>query len=289
MYDSGWPEALPRPGNQRLKSLPSNAPWFEIYQVNEDTFALLEPYHDEEVISFLILGSERAVLLDTGMGIGDIRAEVDQLTDLPVVAVNSHSHYDHVGDNHRFADVWAFDNDAEVTRLETGLNRAQCKRYLTPDRYLKLPPGFDPSAYEIRPAPITRRLHHLEAIDLGGRILTVYHTPGHSPGSLCLLDNRDGLLFTGDTFYPGRLFAHFDGSDFGVYVQSMQYLVGLLDRVTHLCPAHNEAYVPKEMLKQALDTFEDIASGEISYDLDGDVRIYRFQDFGLTLPHIATR
>ena len=185
--------------------------------------------------------------------------------------------------------MWAFDNDAEVTRLETGLNRAQCKRYLTPDRYLKLPPGFDPSAYEIRPAPVTRRLHHLEAIDLGGRILTVYHTPGHSPGSLCLLDNRDGLLFTGDTFYPGRLFAHFDGSDFGVYVQSMQHLVGLLDRVTHLCPAHNEAYVPKEMLKQALDTFEDIASGEISYDLDGDVRIYRFQDFGLTLPHIATR
>jgi glyoxylase-like metal-dependent hydrolase (beta-lactamase superfamily II) len=260
-----------------------------VYEVNAGTYALLEPYHDEEVISYLILGADRAVLLDTGMGIGDISAEVAALTDLPVVVVTSHYHYDHVGDNYRFAEVWAFDNDMEVARLEVGLSRAECAHYLIPERYSELPPGFNSSAYEIRPAPVTRRLRHLEAIDLGGRTLTVHHTPGHSPGSLCLLDERDGLLFTGDTFYPGRLFAHFEGSDFGIYVGSMRHLVGLLDQVSHLCPAHNEAYVRKEMLAEALEAFEGVAVGGGDYELlDDDVRIYRFDGFSLTVPHVVS-
>ena len=284
MEGSGWPEALPRPGNQGLERLSNNAPWFEVYQVGAGTFALLEPRHYEEVISYLILGADRAVLLDTGMGIGDISAEVARLTDLPVVVVNSHSHYDHAGDNYRFTEVWAFDNDAEVARLESGLGRAECVRFLSSDSYLDLPPDFDPKTYEIRPAPVTRRLRHLESIDLGRRTLTVHHTPGHNPGSLCLTDNRDGLLFTGDTFYPGMLYGHFHDSDFDLYLQSMRVLVGLLDQVTHLCPAHNEAYVPKDRLLQVLDAFESIAAGEADYELDGGVRVYRFESFGLTLP-----
>ena len=169
MKDSGWPNVLPRPGNQRLKQMRSVAPWFEVYQVTPATLALLEPRHYEEVISYLILGTERAILFDTGMGIGNIRTEVQRLTDLPVVVINSHSHYDHVGDNHRFAQIWAFDDDDKVARIEQGLDRATCTQYLDPDLYLNLPPGFDPTTYEIYPAPVTRRLRHLENIEL------VYH------------------------------------------------------------------------------------------------------------------
>src|SRR5512136_2659357 len=125
MNTSGWPQALPRPGNQKLQRLESASSWFEIFRVSPGTFALLESRHYEEVISYLIVGETRAVLLDTGMGIGNIRAEVERLTALPVVVVNSHSHYDHIGDNHRFAEVWAFDDDAEVAYTERGLTRAQ--------------------------------------------------------------------------------------------------------------------------------------------------------------------
>ena len=287
MHDSGWPLAVPRASNQRLKRLESAAPWFEAYQVSRGTFALLEPGHFEEVISYLILGNERAVLLDTGMGIGDIRAEVKRLTDLPVVVVNSHSHYDHVGDNHRFAQVWAFDDDVEVTRIEQGLTRTECERFLQPGSHLDLPPDFDATAYEIRPSRVTRRLHHLEAIELGGRTLTVHHTPGHSPGSLCLLDSRDGLLFTGDTFYPGTLYAHLEGSDFDAYLQSVRYLVGLLDQVSHLCPAHNETYVLKETLVRVLDAFNRIVTGQVASELYDETQIYRFDGFGIMLPHPA--
>ena len=288
MEGSSWPAALPRPGNQRLKRLRSSAPWFAVYKVNTGTFALLEPRHYEEVLSYLILGAERAVLLDTGMGIGNVRTEVERLTDLPVVVINSHSHYDHVGDNHRFAEVWAFDDDAEVARIERGRARAECAHYLDPGTHLNLPPGFDPAAYEIRPSPVTRRLHHREIIELGQRTLTVHHTPGHSPGSICLLDSRDGLLFTGDTFYPGMLYAHFSDSDLDIYRQSLGYLVGLLDQVSYLCPAHNEACVPKEMLLSAQEAFECITTGRATFETQGETRIYRFEGFSVTAPQAIT-
>jgi glyoxylase-like metal-dependent hydrolase (beta-lactamase superfamily II) len=283
MEATGWPEALPRPGNRPLRRLGSAASWFEVLEVAPGTFALLEPRHFEEVISYLILGAERGVLFDTGMGIGNIQAEVERLSDRPLVVVNSHSHYDHVGDDHRFDEVWAFDDDFEVARIEQGLSRAQCADYLPPGSYLELPPGFDPAAYEIRPAPVTRRLQHRDRIELGGRTLTVHHTPGHSPGSLCLLDSRDGLLFSGDTFYPGTLYAHLAGSDFGAYRRSIRYLESLLDEVSQLCPAHNEAAVPKEILARVTAAFERVAAGRAEFEVEGEIRIYRFDGFGLAL------
>jgi len=286
MDGSGWPDALPRPGNRRLTKLSSASSWFEVYQVGPGTFALLEPRHYEEVISYLILGSERAVLFDTGMGIGNIQAEVERLTGLPVVVVNSHSHYDHIGGNHGFAEVWALDEPGELARIEQGLGRAECVRFLWPGSYLELPAGFDPAGYEIRLSRVTRRLQHLDDLDLGGRTLTVYHTPGHSAGSICLLDGRDGLLFSGDTFYPGMLYAHFDDSDFGDYRQSIAYLVALLGRVSHLCPAHNEAYAPKEQLRRVAEAFERIAAGLLRFEVEQGIRVYRFEGFGLTLPQI---
>ncbi|HSR30272.1 MAG TPA: MBL fold metallo-hydrolase [Anaerolineae bacterium] len=281
--DSGWPEALPRPGNRNLHQLPSVSPWFSIYQVSVGTYALLEPHHYEEVISYLIVGSDLAILFDTGMGIGNILAEVKRLTDKPVVVVNSHSHYDHVGDNHRFRQVWAYDDSGEIAYIERGVARADCVRFLSPGLYRDLPPGFDPAAYEIRPSPVARRLRHLEAIRLGSRTLTVYHTPGHSPGSICLWDDRDGLLFTGDTVYPGTLYAHFEDSDLPAYRQTTRCLTTLVNQVSHLCPAHNEALISKELLGSVADAFQLIASGMPKFERVGDTRVYRFAGFGIAV------
>jgi hypothetical protein len=65
----------------------------------------------------------------------------------------------------------------------------------------------------------------------------------------------------------------------------MNYLVGLLDKVSHLCPAHNKAYVAKDVLLDVLEGFEWIAAGQVTFELQDDVRLYRFKEFSVTLPH----
>ncbi|MFX0061234.1 MAG: MBL fold metallo-hydrolase [Candidatus Hermodarchaeota archaeon] len=280
----GWPDVLPRPANQRLKKLKSVSSWFEVYQVTHHTFAIVEPNHFEEVISYLVLGNEKAALIDTGMGIGNIRDEVDRLTDLPVIVINTHSHFDHVGDNHRFEEVWVFDEDWEISKVETGRPKEICVKYMEPGSYLNLPKGFEPEAYEILPSKVTHRLRHLESIELGGRTLTVHHTPGHSPGSICLLDDGDNLLFTGDTYYSGMIYIDLEGSDFEVFIRSMTYLVELLDQIDLLCPAHNEAHAPKEQLISVLEACETIDAGQAKFELLDKTKIYRFEGFGMRLP-----
>ncbi|WP_315823617.1 MBL fold metallo-hydrolase [Paraflavitalea speifideaquila] len=101
--------------------LKSRSPWFEIYQLNDKTYAFKEPHHVEEVICYLIMGQHRAILFDTGMGIGDIRAEVTAITSLPIVVVNSHCHYDHIGGNHQFEEIWSYEHPLRTAALKRAL------------------------------------------------------------------------------------------------------------------------------------------------------------------------
>ena len=86
-------------------------PWFEVYKVAPDTFAIYEPHQAEETISYLIAGKEKALLFDTGMGISDLQKITEQLTRLPVTVLNSHTHNDHVGDNWQFENIYGVDSD----------------------------------------------------------------------------------------------------------------------------------------------------------------------------------
>ena len=84
-----WCKPLPRPEYKSLQRIPVSDPWFEVYKVAPNTIAIYEPHQSEETISYLILGKDRALLLDTGMGISDLRKVVSELTPLPIIVVNS--------------------------------------------------------------------------------------------------------------------------------------------------------------------------------------------------------
>lgn len=287
-HASGWPGVLPRPIHRELPRLDSLDPWFEIYQVSEGVFSLVEPYHYEETISYLITGEERAVLIDTGMGVADLRAEVENLTKLPVVMINSHWHWDHIGANYQFEEVWAFDNDFEVGKIERGMSVEECSAagYLRPESLCRpLPAGFDPATYELRRSTVTHRLKHLEQVHLGGRVLVIHHTPGHSPGGICIYDTADRILFTGDVYYPGTMYANLDRSDFDVYYQTMRYLASLAPHIRSVSPSHNESRVLPAELIAAESGFREIVSGRAPHTVLPDgVRLYDFGRFRLERP-----
>ena len=266
--------------------------WFEVYKVSDGTFAICEPGHWEGVISYLIEGRNEAVLFDTGMGIGDIKKVVEQLTRLKVSVVNSHTHFDHIGGNHQFDEIAVFDNKVEIERLETGKTIEELRGEMTQENlYRPLPKGFNSEMYRILPSKPTRLLKHEELIDLGNRKLKVLHTPGHSPGCICLLDMKSRELFTGDTFYLSSLFAHFPESDFLTYSRTANYLASLEPSISVLRPSHDDSrcqpFAESEFLVRLAKAYQNIKAEKASFSskvcpyTNVKIRDYRFEGFSI--------
>src|ERR1700716_162819 len=100
-----WCRELPRPEYKNLELVDVHNAWFEVYRIRPGVFAIYEPHQFEEVISYLILGKRRALLFDTGLGVGAISQVVRQLTPLPITVLNSHTHFDHTGGNAELAET----------------------------------------------------------------------------------------------------------------------------------------------------------------------------------------
>jgi len=102
---------LPRAAYAAFEKHEISNDWFEVYEVGPDIWAIYEPFQWQEVISYLIVGTDKALLFDTGNGLGDIKAIVDQLTDKPITVLNSHSHFDHIGGNYQFDNILSVSTD----------------------------------------------------------------------------------------------------------------------------------------------------------------------------------
>ncbi len=261
--------------------------WFQVTEVAEDVHAILEPNHAEEVISYLILGRERAILLDTGMGIGDIHRLVRGITDRPITVVNSHYHWDHVGDNHRFGCIAI--HAVESHLLEQDAPEQTLREAMRAENFWgQAPPDFDRGTYRIIPSKADQLLDDGDVLELGGRRLQVLHTPGHSPGSICLWSEDEGLLFTGDTVYAGPLYVQFGDSDFPTYRQSMKRLADLASGLRLVLPGHNWTPLEPAILQEIAEKFEQIGAGIADYWLMesqwGLLRRYEFMQFSVLLP-----
>ncbi len=278
-----WCRQLPRPEYSKLERVLADESWFEVYRIRPGVFAIYEPKQFEEVISYLILGEKRALLFDTGLGVGHISATVGRLTTLPVTVVNSHSHFDHVGGNAEFQDIW--NRDLSFTRQNMrGESNVYSRDALAPERLCgALPPGTNSGSYAIRPWKSTHTLQDGERIDLGGRELDVIFTPGHTPDSLVLFDRKNGLLFTGDTFYPGPIYLFTPETDFAAYTRSVARLAALEPQVKLLLPAHNVPVAEPFYLKRLDDAVEQVHHGTVKGQVTDGHREYTFDGFSLLL------
>ena len=274
-----WCRQLPRPQYKQLERVPSADPWFEVYRVAPGVFAIYEPHQFEEVISFLILGEKRAALFDSGLGIGDIKRVVASLTSLPIVVLNSHTHNDHVGDNWEFSEIYGMDTG--FTRANAMGSSADAQAELTPISICgQLPAGFDAKSYSTRPFHVNRWLHDGDTLDLGGRMLQVISTPGHTPDAICLLDLKNGLLFTGDTFYAGPIWLYRPETDLDAYVHSVERIAAMAPQLRLLLPSHNVPVDDPSQLPKLLAAIKKVRAGRVHPITVGEGKVhYRVDGF----------
>jgi glyoxylase-like metal-dependent hydrolase (beta-lactamase superfamily II) len=257
-----WCRPLPRPEYKNLERVPVSDAWFEVYKPARDVFAIYEPHQAEEVISYLIVGKQRALLFDTGMGMSDIKKLTAELTKLPIIVLNSHTHDDHVGGNWQFKTIYGIDTD--FTRKNARGSREDAQAEITPDQICgALPNGFDPKAYATRPWVITAYTHDGGRFDLGGRTLEVIATPGHTPDAISLIDRANGLLFTGDTYYPAPIWLFRPETDLDAYAASIRRLAALAPQIRLVLGAHNIPAASPEILPRLVVAFDAVRAGKV--------------------------
>lgn len=277
-----WWDKLPRPEWAAFEKIEQDQDWFEVYQVADDVFAIYEPGQFEEVMSFLIVGTEKALLFDTGLGIGDMRRVVEQLTDLDIIVLNSHTHYDHIGSNFQFETIYGRDTDYTRGRSAGSGNDAVAGFLREGWVWKSLPDGFVASDYRSRPFTIDRVIDEGDVIDIGGRRLEIMNTPGHAPDSICLLDRENRLLFTGDTFYLAPLYTHLEGSSFEDYARSAKRLAGVADSIDAALTSHNVPVVDASYMTALGAAFAAIEAGTAADVTRSDgYREYHFAGFSI--------
>lgn len=183
---------------------------------------------------FLIEGTERAVLIDTCDADADLPGLVGSLTDLPVTVVHTHADSDHIGASDRFAET-----------------------YMHPSEFALL---YETYSKTLRPRPIREG----ETLRLGGRELDVLLLPGHTPGSIALLDRARRILFSGDTVKDNPIYLFGPGRSLPAYLDSLRRLCSMQDAFDAILPSHGSLPIGREVLNDLAAGAELLLAGKLA-------------------------
>lgn len=208
--------------------------YFTIEYLDQKTIAISEPRYWQKNVSYLILGDNKAVIFDSGPGHRDISQVVKSITELPIVAMVSHYHYDHIGNINKF------DNQV-LAKLQTTSDNVTSANPYVPDQLLFLTSMAEKERLPTPTINPTQTLDEYESIQLGGRELMIIATPGHSRDSIALFDKLNNQLFSGDFIFDFISASHeLIGTESAQdYLLSTQKLLTHIDRKTEIYSAHN--------------------------------------------------
>jgi glyoxylase-like metal-dependent hydrolase (beta-lactamase superfamily II) len=285
-----WNETPPSVWSN-FKEISLSDDWFKVYEIAANLFVFHEPRHYEETLVNLIIGREKAALIDTGCGIGNLRKAVEAVTDKPIVVINTHTHTDHLGSNSQFDEIAMFDHPLSHRVAEAGVSQQILQNEILAENLVikPWPEGFDPDGFSLPPLRVSRWLRPGDRIDLGDRDLFVIHTPGEAADHICLLDRTDRTLSCGDILLHGPVWTHLAGGSMKDLLMSYRRLMSYFDDFDHLMPGHNEPWLDKQLLRASLAGAEKVVSGQAEYREITDpwnrrLRQYSFDQFSILTP-----
>lgn len=224
----------------------------KIAQIDKSTWRIDEPIGELHTYAYLLEGESRAMLIDTCQGLGDMAAAVHSLTAKPIFVAHTHGHLDHIGGDAGFEEVYLCPADLPVARAhsEPAFKRDMYAR-LEQERGLvfdaqtleKLCLGVDTAKY--------RPMADGQQFDLGGRIIQVVSSPGHTIGSVCFYEAARRTLYTGDTVCAqGVLLSLPYACSVQQFMHTIQKLRGMETQLDTLHPGHHEEPLAPEILKR---------------------------------------
>ena len=218
-------------------------------QLYDNTWAEL----DVGVRIFLLIGKNKALVIDTGMNGLDIHSLVSALTGLPYQLLNTHADRDHIGSNAQFNELYMHPSEAAFYRHSQNGNGT-------------IHPVFDG-----------------DVIDLGGRELEIIHMPGHTPGSITVLDRQNRCLIGGDPIQEdGDIFMFGPQRDLGAYIASLKRLL-LRDDFDWIYPSHAKEKVSRDVIPQLIDGAVRILAGTVpGKEAERFGRTIRYYDIGVS-------
>ena len=221
--------------------------WFSVEEIDSQTFAINEYKHWEETHCYLLCGQVSAVLIDTGLGVSNIRKIVDSLTELPVMTITTHIHWDHIGGHKYFDNIAVHENEKDWLSVKFPIPLQVVKNNLTKVP-CDFPAEFDIDAYQIFQGEPQRILHDGDWLDLGGREIQVIHTPGHSPGHCCFYEPGREYLYSGDLIYEGCLYAFYPTTDPQLFYQSVKRVQKY--KIAKVLPGHHDVDIPVSLINE---------------------------------------
>lgn len=217
----------------------------DIIQINDTTWRI----EDNGVRFFLLAGTKKALLIDSGMNTPNAKQIAESITKLPIMLLNTHADPDHISGNGGFDYFYMHPDEEDNYRAHGWLG-------------------------------IIRPVKEDDIIDLGNRPLKILFIPGHTPGSIAVLDINSRVLISGDTIQDGNIFMFKEGRNLPLYVESLKKLSMYIDEFDTIYPSHGSFPVYPDLIARLIEGAEQIVNGTAKgkvVDMFGTpVMLYKF-------------
>ena len=242
-----------------------------VTKISEDTYRFAESSFGTEVYMYLLIGTEKALLIDTAYGFTDVPAAIREITDLPLIVVNTHGHMDHMHGNHLYPEVYISQDDHEVFLRHSdsaylmGLMEDIVRENKLPKFLLKIPMLRVKDVVHCEPSTSVA-LPEQMYFELGNRRVSILKTPGHTIGSVTLLDEKNKWAFSGDTTCQDGVLLQFPES---TSVQTFRSsIIGMKElvqegKITTFFPAHQQTPLGTDILDVYISNCDQILNGPL--------------------------